>query len=113
MEDVKNNTLGETKSKNTEKKIDDFKLESNETLEKNDLLSEIDIKLPKKENSMKLKPAKEVYFEIYKAARKRAKDAKMQAIKTYLEAKKIKSTYLLDDIESSDDDLEDLAGLFS
>ena len=62
---------------------------------------------------MKLKPAKEVYFEIYKAARKRAKDAKMQAIKTYLEAKKIKSTYLLDDIESSDDDLEDLAGLFS
>ena len=67
----------------------------------------------KKENSMKLKPAKEVYFEIYKAARKKAKDAKKQAIKTYLEAKKIKSTYLLDDIESSDDDLEDLAGLFS
>ena len=93
--------------------IESIDIETNDTLEKNVFLSEIDIKLPQKENSMKLKPAKEVYFEIYKAARKKAKDAKKQAIKTYLEAKKIKSTYLLDDIESSDDDLEDLAGLFS
>ena len=30
-----------------------------------------------------------------------------------LEAKKIKSTYLMDEIESSDDDLEELAGLFN
>ena len=69
------------------------------TLEKDNILSEIDIKLPEKENSMVLKPANEVYLEIYKEARKRAKEAKKEAIKTYLEAKRIKSTYLLDDFE--------------
>ena len=128
INDITGDTLGENEnkeskneenkeSKNEENKDtlgeNDIKLDSDETLEKNDFLSEIDIKLPKKENSMKLKPAKEVYFEIYKAARKKAKDAKREAIKTYLEAKKIKSTYLMDEIESSDDDLEELAGLFN
>ena len=83
------------------------------SLENDNILSEIDIELPKKENIIKLKPANEVYIEIYKEARKRAKDAKRQAIKSYLEAKRIKSTYLLDDIESSDDDLEDYADLFN
>ena len=120
INDITGDTLVENEnkeSKNEENKDtlgeNDIKLDSDETLEKNDFLSEIDIKLPKKENSMKLKPAKEVYFEIYKAARKKAKDAKREAIKTYLEAKKIKSTYLMDEIESSDDDLEELAGLFN
>ena len=90
-----------------------LKAPDKKTLEKNDVLNEIDIELPKPENTMKLKPANEVYFEIYKEARKRAKDAKKTAIKAYLEAKRIKSTYLIDDIESSDDDLEDYAELFN
>ena len=116
-----NNNNNDGNDKVEEINIDSFKKDVKDeieiiekTLEKNDnSLTEIDIKLPKKENSIKLKSAKDVYLEIYKEARKKARDAKREAIKTYLEEKKIKSTYLLDDYESSDDDLEDYSDLFN
>ena len=56
-----------------------------------------------------LKQPNEVYYEIYKEARKKAKIAKNVAIKAYLEAKQIKNTYLLDDFDSeiSSEDEED------
>lgn len=77
------------------------------TLEKNEnIINEIEI-LPPNESSdtVTLKKPNEVYMEIYKEARRKAKDAKKNAVQAYLEAKRIKSLYLLDDIESSDDDL--------
>ena len=45
----------------------------------------------------------EVYYEIYKAARKKAKDAKSRAIIAFLEAKNIKKTYMLENLDDSDD----------
>jgi len=50
-----------------------------------------------------LKKPNQVYYEIYKAARKKAKEAKKQAISAFLEAKNIKKTYMLDDLDDSDD----------
>lgn len=47
-----------------------------------------------------LKQPNEVYYEIYRDARKKAKIAKNLAIKAYLEAKRIKNTYLLEDFDS-------------
>jgi hypothetical protein len=47
-----------------------------------------------------LKQPNEVYYEIYRDARKKAKIAKNVAIKAYLEAKRIKNTYLLEDFDS-------------
>ena len=78
-----------------------------ESLDKNGIMNEIEI-LPPSENTdaVKLKNPNEVYMEIYKEARRKAKDAKKHAIQSYLEAKRIKSLYLLDEIESSDDDME-------
>ena len=78
-----------------------------ESLDKNGIMNEIEI-LPPSENAdiVKLKNPNEVYMEIYKEARRKAKDAKKHAIQAYLEAKRIKSLYLLDEIESSDDDIE-------
>ena len=78
-----------------------------ESLDKNGIMNEIEI-LPPSENTdiVKLKNPNEVYMEIYKEARRKAKDAKKHAIQAYLEAKRIKSLYLLDEIESSDDDME-------
>jgi len=52
---------------------------------------------------MKLKKPTEVYYEIYRKARKKAREAKKKAISAYLEAKRIKNTYLLDEIVSSDE----------
>lgn len=78
-----------------------------ESLDKNGIMNEIEI-LPPSENTdiVKLKNPNEVYMEIYKEAERKAKEAKKHAIQSYLEAKRIKSLYLLDEIESSDDDME-------
>ncbi len=60
-----------------------------------------------------LKKPNEVYYEIYKEARKKAKEAKQAAILAYLEAKNIKKTYMLDEIESSDDSDDHMNSDFS
>ena len=39
--------------------------------------------------------------------RKKAKEAKQKAIQAYLEAKRIKNTYLIDEIDTSDDSDDD------
>jgi hypothetical protein len=52
--------------------------------------------------NMKLKKPNEVYYEIYKITKQKAKEHKKAAISHYLEAKKIKNTYLLEDIDNSD-----------
>lgn len=45
---------------------------------------------------------KDVYYKMYRDARKKAKLAKELSIASYLEAQKIKNTYMLDDIDDSD-----------
>ena len=50
-----------------------------------------------------LKKPNQVYYEIYKVARKKAKEAKQHAIVAFLEAKNIKTTYMLEDLDESDD----------
>jgi len=56
--------------------------------------------------TLNLKKPNEVYYEIYKQARRKAKDIKKQAVLAYLEARNIKKTYMLDDIENSDSEDE-------
>jgi len=56
---------------------------------------------------MQIKKRNEVYYEMYREARRKAKIARDLALSSYLEAKRIKNTYMLDDIKDSDDsDLE-------
>jgi len=88
--------------KNTEVKLDENPNELEE-------LNEINLEIPSELDSVHLKKPNEVYLEIYKEVKKRAKEAKKKAIEAYLEAKRIKSLYLLDEIESSDDEGELLA----
>ena len=56
-----------------------------------------------------LKKHKEVIYEMYKVAKRKAQEAKKAAIRAYLEAKEIKASYLLDDLDDfdsgSDDDI--------
>lgn len=78
-----------------------------ESLEKNGIINEIEILAPSETSeTVTLKKPNEVYMEIYKEAKKKAKEAKKQAMQAYLEAKRIKSLYLLDEIESSDDEFD-------
>jgi hypothetical protein len=92
-----NQNISETISDNEGKHLEDSM----------DALQEYDLKIPEDDKTMKLKTPRDVYLEIYKKARKKARDAKKEALKAFLEAKKIKETYLLDEYysESSEDDI--------
>jgi hypothetical protein len=56
--------------------------------------------------SITLKKPNQVYYEIYKKAREKAKECKKVAIAAYLEAKNIKNTYMLEDNDDSDSEVE-------
>jgi hypothetical protein len=82
----------------------------NEDIEENsDELKEInnkDFTLVNNLDTMQLKKPNQVYFELYKEARKKAKEAKRSAILAYLEAKNIKKTYMLDNLNDSDSEFD-------
>ena len=66
---------------------------------------EINLDLDKLSNNetIKLKKRDQVYYEMYREARKKAKIIKKLAISSYLEATRIKNTYMLTEIEDSED----------
>jgi len=75
----------------------------------NDGIEEIDFNLEelKEDEPFQIKKRDDVYYEMYREARRKAKIARDLALSSYLEAKRIKNTYMLEDIEDSDDsDLE-------
>ena len=73
-------------------------------------LEEIDINFENNDDNddvLKLK-SKEFYYDIYRLALEKARKAKRQALESFLEAKKIKETYMLDEIENDSMEDEDL-----
>lgn len=58
------------------------------------------------DEKLTLKKPNEVYYQMYRDARQKAKLAKEFALSSYLEAKNIKNTYMLNDIDSDTSDLE-------
>jgi hypothetical protein len=72
-------------------------------------IMEVDFDLEELDNTaVHLKKRDDVYYKMYKEAKQKAREAKMIALSNYLEAKRIKTTYLLNDEVSDDSDLEDL-----
>lgn len=107
-ENEKENITVKTEIKNELNK--EKEKQNQKDLEKIDGLEEIELNVDNIDE-IKLKKPNEVYLDIYREARKKAKLAKKEAIKAYLEAKKIKELYLLDEIDSSssesDEDLDE------
>ena len=87
------------------------KVKSLEKTSGNDELNEITLEISDNNSeAFKLKSPNDVYIEIYKKSLNKAKQAKKEAIKAFLEAKKIKEEYILDDLDSSDvEDLEEFS----
>lgn len=84
--------LMETKSNTLEKeKVKDFI----EIME----LTDADLEIKNDEN-IKIKPANDIYYELYRVAKDKARSARKLAFDAYLEVKKIKKTYMLDDSDS-------------
>ena len=69
-------------------------------------LNEIQMIVADDLETISLKPPNQVYFELYRAARAKAKVAKRNVIVAYLEAKNIKKTYMLDNFDDSDSDFD-------
>jgi hypothetical protein len=85
--------------------LSDIPTNDNELME----INKDELYLDKNDESIKLKKPNQVYYELYKEARNKAKQAKKNAIIAYLEAKNIKKTYMLEinnDDEDSDFDAE-------
>ena len=78
---------------------------SAETIQPNivDGMEEVNFNFETITDSISLKKPNEVYYEIYKAAREKAKHMKKMAMEAYLEAKQIKTKYMLSDIEDDSD----------
>ena len=101
-----NNKVNNELEEEQEIKLDN--LEKNDVFEKNeedkDKLQEVNLTLNEKD-SITLKKPNEIYLDIYRQAREKAKKAKQQAIKAYLEAKRIKELYMLEIVDSSEEDV--------
>ena len=74
-----------------------------------DYLEEVEFNLEELTDSepLVIKKRDNIYYEMYKDAKKKAKNARDLALSAYLEAKRIKNTYMLEDIEDESDDSED------
>ena len=112
LEEIEPLDLLEPKEPKTDENITldiDFEDLAEDIEENNDMLKEIsndDLNLDKNDLTMTLKKPNQVYFELYKAARNKAKQAKKNAILAYLEAKNIKKTYMIENINDSDSDFD-------
>ena len=129
-ESLQNNNENDMNGNNSEEDKNDIKLIEN-NLEKNDQENTIDVvemneeSLEKKttdeleeinftldkineDDTFKIKDKNNVYYEMYKEAKKKAKIARDLALSSILEAKRIKNTYMLDDVTDSDEDSSDI-----
>ena len=95
-----NNEISEVNLDNLEKEI-----ESTEEETQKDELEEVNLTFDEKD-AITLKKPNEIYLDIYRQAREKAKKAKQEAIKAYLEAKRIKELYMLEIVDSSEDEVD-------
>jgi len=105
-----NNETGGEKENVVDESTEDIPLDTTiiELEPESDEIKEVS-ELPINEDmeTISLKKPNQVYLELYKEARAKAKEAKKNAIVSYLEAKNIKKTYMLDiGDEDSDFDAE-------
>lgn len=113
--------LENTNDDNLEKEVMELLLPNDEiviedTLEKNgnslDELCEVDINVENDTDEIVIKNKNDIYYQMYKKAKRKAKIAKDLALTSYLQARQIKHNYLdehpLSDEEEDDEDEEEL-----
>ena len=110
--DIDNNDVNSDDEKEVEDNSKDIKAEPLANKETSDISEltdfDLDENLIVEEEMMTLKKREEVYYKIYREARKKARILKHQALLAFLEAKNIKKTYMLEDLEDDDSVISDL-----
>jgi len=107
LDTITNKTEENDENINLDFEIED--LDINEKIEEDpSQLKEVDIDLNLANlETIQLKKPNQVYFELYKQARSKAKLAKKNAILAYLEAKNIKKTYMLENLNDDESDFDE------
>lgn len=110
VQEEKENEEEEEKKENEEEEEEEEKKEheekKEEEKEREDNNDFCEIELPNFETEIepvKLKKRNDVYYEMYSEAKRKAKIAHDFAITSYLEAKRIKNTYMLHDMDDQDE----------
>jgi hypothetical protein len=94
----------EEKEEDLTKTVDDDLNKEDKIGADDDILEiNLDIEEIKDNDTIHLKEKTEVYYQMYREARQKAKLAKSLALSSYLEARRIKNLYMLDDIDDSDE----------
>ena len=107
VEDVYQPELEETPLVEKEEEKEEEKIQEIET--NKDSLEEINFSVDemKEEDAIQIKERNDIHYEMYKEAKRKARMARDLALSSYLEAKRIKNTYMLDNLEDSESsDLE-------
>lgn len=86
--------------------LQDITDEVNKELSPKSDIEEIELNVKDNAESITLKKPNEVYYEIYRAAREKARHMRKVALEAYLEAKQIKTKYMLEDLDDSDEELD-------
>jgi hypothetical protein len=96
-----------SKVNHEDKKDDDLEnsLETINAEQNENILEEcdIDINLDNLE-TISLKKPEKIYYDIYLKAKEKAKNARKMALEAYLELKEIKSNYMINEIDDSDEE---------
>ena len=110
LEELKEPSVSEILQKEENISLDTEDLNKDKDIEENkynlEELDKLELNLETTLETMKLKKPNQVYFELYKEARNKAKLAKKNALLAYLEAKNIKNAYMLEISNSSDSDID-------
>jgi hypothetical protein len=102
----------ETENREPEPQSSELIAENTDTHLFSENLKELELNFDDLESQeeVQINERKDVYYKMYKDARKKAKIAKDLALASYLEARNIKNTYMLESIDDSDSD-EEIASL--
>jgi hypothetical protein len=103
---ISNEIFEDTDNINLDLEFEDLNKEIEENINELKEIDNITVGLDNNLETIQLKKPNQVYFELYKEARVKAKLAKRNALVAYLEAKNIKKTYMLDELIESDSDID-------
>ena len=93
---------GDKKNEKFESKKQNTKNKDSQDFSEIREITEVDLEI-KDDEKIKIKKPNDIYYEIYKAAKEKARATRKLAFDAYLEVKKIKNTYMLDDSDSDTD----------
>lgn len=102
--DIENDNDNDNDNDNIDLEIEDLSVEE---LPKSNEIEEVNLEVNNNLETITLKKPNQVYYDLYREARIKAKEAKKNAIIAYLEAKNIKKTYMLENMDESDSDFEE------